>query len=117
VDFLPFLGSDVFPIISRGQGHQIPDPSRDDLPGNSSSPNPLSDLVGRAIRFEFNIETNAVGVFTNRRPLDDPAAGGGCLQAFDASQTMVGEVELVLPGGLLHPARGESARPRAPAPA
>lgn len=94
VDFLPFRDTTVYPILSRGQGHQIPDPSRDGLLANSSSPNPLSDLIGRAIRFDFNIKTNAVGVFTNRWPLNDPVGDGGYLQAFDASQSMIGEVEL-----------------------
>jgi hypothetical protein len=94
VDFLPFRDTDVYPILARGQGHQIPDSSRDGLLGNSSSPNPRSDLIGRAIRFDFNITTNAVGVFTNRWPLEDPVGDGGYLQALDSSQAVIGQVDL-----------------------
>jgi len=94
VDFLPFLGTTVYPIIARGQGHQIPDSSRDGLLTNSSSPNPRSDLIGRAIRLDFNITTNAVGVFTNRWPLEDPVGDGGYLQAFDSSLSVIGQVDL-----------------------
>lgn len=94
VAFLPFLGTTVYPVIRRGQGYQIPDSSRDGLLCNESSPNPLSDLMGRAIRFDFNILTNAVGVFTNRWPLDNPRGDGGYLQALDSSLIVIGEVDL-----------------------
>jgi len=94
VDFLPFKGTEVYPQITRGQGYQIPDPTRDGLLANAASPNPTSDLMGRAIRFEFNIATNAVGVFTNRFPLDSPSGDGGYLEALDASQNVIGQVDL-----------------------
>jgi hypothetical protein len=94
VSFLPFLGTEVYPYIARSQGHQIPDPTRDGLLANSNSPNPLSDLIGRAIRFDFTIPTNAVGVFTNRWPLDNPRGDGGYLLALDALLDSIGQVDL-----------------------
>ncbi len=90
VDFLPFTGTNVYPVILRGQGFQIPDPARDGLLGNSVSPNPTTDLIGRAIRFEFNISTNAVGVFTNSFLDGD----GGYLEALDTSLAPMGRVDL-----------------------
>ena len=90
VTFLPFTGTSVFPVISRNQGFQIPDPTRDGLLGNNSSPNPTSDLDGRAIKFDFSIAANSVGVFTNR--LND--GDGGFLRAFDSSMNVIGEVDL-----------------------
>lgn len=94
VDFLPFRGTEVYPQISRGQGYQIPDAARDGLLTNAASPNPTSDLMGRAIRFDVNIPTNAVGVFTNRFPLDSPSGDGGYLEALDASHNVIGQVDL-----------------------
>ncbi len=94
VDFLPFRGTEVYPQIARGQGYQIPDAARDGLLTNAASPNPTSDLMGRAIRFDFNIPTNAVGVFTNRFPLEAPSGDGGYLEALDASQNVIGQVDL-----------------------
>lgn len=90
VDFLPFTGSTVYPVILRGQGWQIPDPTRDGLLGNSSTPNPVSDLDGRAIKFDFNIATNAVGVYTNHFLNGD----GGYLKVLDSSLSEIGQVDL-----------------------
>jgi hypothetical protein len=90
VDFLPFIGTNVYPRISRGQGFQIPDTSRDGLLGNDASPNPITNLEGRAIRFDFNIPAMSVGVFTNRRFDGD----GGYLEAFDATMNPIGRVDL-----------------------
>jgi hypothetical protein len=94
VDFLPFAGTEVYPELSRGQGYQIPDAARDGLLTNAASPNPTSDLMGRAIRFDVNIPTNAIGVFTNRFPLDSPSGDGGYLEALDAAQNVIGQVDL-----------------------
>ena len=90
VDFLPFTGTNVFPTIARGQGFQIPDPNRDGLLTNVASPNPTSDLDGRAIKFDFNIPAMSVGVFTNK--LND--GDGGYLQAFDSSMNLIGQVNI-----------------------
>jgi hypothetical protein len=90
VDFLPFTGSNVYPVIFRSQGHQIPDPNRDGLVANNVSPNPESDLEGRAIQLAFNLPARSVGVFTNRAGDGD----GGYLQAFDAGSNLIGQVTL-----------------------
>jgi hypothetical protein len=90
VDFLPFNGTNIFPQILRGQGFQIPDPNRDGLLANNNSPNPVSDLNGRAINFAFNIPAMSVGVFTNHNGDGD----GGYLEAFDASANSIGRVDL-----------------------
>ena len=90
VDFLPFTGSSVYPILLRNQGWQIPDPTRDGLLGNASTPNPVSDLDGRAIKFDFNIATNAVGVYTNHFFDGD----GGYLRVLDSSLIEIGRVDL-----------------------
>ena len=57
---------------------------------NLASPNPTSDLDGRAIKFDFNIPAMSVGVFTNSFLNGD----GGYLQAFDASMNLIGQVNL-----------------------
>ena len=90
VDFLPFAGTTVYPVIYRNQGHQIPDPNRDGLLANNSSPNSVSDLDGRTIKFNFNKAINSVGVFTNKANDGD----GGYLQAFDGSMNLIGTVNL-----------------------
>ena len=90
VDFLPFTGTSVFPTIARGQGFQIPDPNRDGLLVNAASPNPTSDLDGRAIKFDFHIPARSVGVFTNKLLDGD----GGFLQAFDPSMNLIGQVNI-----------------------
>jgi hypothetical protein len=90
VDFLPFLGTSVYPQIFRGQAIQIPDPNRDGLVANNASPNPESDLEGRAIRFAFNIPIKSVGVFTNALGDGD----GGYLAAFDAGSNLIGQATL-----------------------
>jgi hypothetical protein len=90
VNFLPFTGTNVYPVILRNQGFAIPDPNRDGLLANTSSPNPTSDLDGRAIKLNFSVPANSVGVFTNRYLDGD----GGFLRAFDSSMNVIGEVEL-----------------------
>jgi hypothetical protein len=90
VDFLPFTGTNIFPQILRGQSFQIPDPNRDGLLANNSSPNPVTDLDGRAIKFNFNIPAMSVGVLTNRNADGD----GGYLEAFDATMNLIGRVDL-----------------------
>lgn len=99
VVFLPFTGTSVFPAIARGQGFQIPDPARDGLLANNPSPNPVTDLDGRAIRFDFAIPAKSVGVFTNRAQGGD----GGYLEAFDAAMASIGKVDLApgVFGGIL----------------
>lgn len=87
VRFLPFSNSDVYPIILRGQQGQIPDPARDGLVANHSSPNGREDLLGRAIRFEFTVPAYAVGAATN-------IGDGGYLEAFDAAGNSLGRVNL-----------------------
>jgi RHS repeat-associated protein len=93
VRFLPFAGTDIYPVILRGQGHQIPDSTRDGLLVNTSSPNPGDDLLGRAIRFEFTTPAYAVGIATNNLNGGD----GGYMRVYDASGNLLAEAE-VMPG-------------------
>ncbi|WP_239465908.1 choice-of-anchor C family protein [Gemmata sp. SH-PL17] len=94
VRFLPFTGTNVYPYILRNQQHQIPDPARDGLLANNSSPNPVSDLLGRAIRFEFTVPTYAVGVVTNRHPFDNPTGDGGYMRVYDAGGSLLAQVDV-----------------------
>jgi hypothetical protein len=66
VVFLPFLGTTVYPKVYRGQAYQISDPNRDGLVGNTPSPNPVSDLEGRAIRWQPVLSAEAVPVAASR---------------------------------------------------
>jgi hypothetical protein len=90
VDFLPFTGSSIYPLLLRGQAFQIPQAGRDGLLANNVSPNPTADLDGRAIKFNFNIPARSVGVFTNQNGDGD----GGVLRAFDSAMNPIGEVDL-----------------------
>jgi hypothetical protein len=98
VDFLPFTGTTIYPVIHRGQQFQISAPNHDGLLGNSSSPNPISDLEGRAIRFNFNIAVRAVGAFFN-----GPLFGGdyGYLEAFDGAGNLIGQTPVCAAGGFV----------------
>jgi hypothetical protein len=98
VVFLPFTGTTVYPVIARGQQFQISAPDHDGLLANSSSPNPTSDLEGRAIRFDFNIPVRSVGVNFNR-----PLLGGdyGYLEAFDSFGNLIGQTPVCVAGGFV----------------
>ena len=78
----------MYPKVYRGQGYQISDPNRDGLVANSPSPNPVSDLDGRAIRFEFDRPVRAVGLFFNG-PLQ--GGDGGYLKVFDSATNLIGQ--------------------------
>ena len=96
VVFLPFTGTAVYPVIARGQQYQIAAPNHDGLLANNSSPNPTSDLEGRAIKFDFNIPVRSVGVFFN-----GPISGGDCgyLEAFDTFGNLIGQTPVCAAGG------------------
>ena len=98
VVFLPFLGTTNYPFIARGQQYQISAPNHDGLLANSSSPNPTSDLEGRAIWFNFTTAVRAVGLNFN-----GPLFGGdgGYLEAFDYSGNLVGETPVCAAGGFV----------------
>jgi hypothetical protein len=98
VVFLPFTGTTNYPIIARGQQYQISAPNHDGLMVNSSSPNPTTDLEGRAIWFDFNIPARAVGLNFN-----GPIEGGdyGYLEAFDYSGNLVGQTGVCVAGGFV----------------
>jgi hypothetical protein len=98
VDFLPFLNSAIYPVVHRGQGHQISDPNRDGLMANNSSPNPDTDLDGRAIRFNLNVPVRSVGTFFNG-PLND--GDGGFLRIYDTSFAAIGTSPLSAAGGFI----------------
>jgi len=98
VDFLPFTGTTIYPVIHRGQQYQISAPNHDGLLANDTSPNPISDLEGRAIKFNFNIAVRAVGVFFN-----GPLMGGdyGYLEAFDRAGNLIGQTPVCAAGGFV----------------
>ncbi len=85
VNFLPFLGTTIYPIIFLGQDYQIQTPGRDGLLANNNSPNQTSNLAGRAIRFDFNQAFNAVGTFTNN-------IDRGTLEAYDVNLNSLGSI-------------------------
>jgi hypothetical protein len=90
VDFLPYLKSSVVPYIARGQSYQMNVPGHDGMLINGNSPNPTSDLAGRAFRWKFN-GTNGpiynVGMHVN---LGD----GGYLEAYDAEGNSIAKAPL-----------------------
>ena len=96
--FLPFIGTTNYPVIARGQQHQISALNHDGLLANGSSPNPTSDLEGRAIRFDFIIAVRAVGLNFN-----GPLLGGdmGYLDAFDYSGNRIGQTPVCAAGGFV----------------
>jgi len=98
VDFLPFTGTTIYPVIRRGQQFQISAPNHDGLLANDSSPNPVSDLEGRAIKFNFNIAVRAVGVSFN-----GPLFGGdyGYLEAFDRAGNLISQTPVCAAGGFV----------------
>ncbi len=98
VVFLPFTGTGVFPQIHRGQQYQISAPNHDGLLANNSSPNPTSDLEGRAIKFDFNVCVKSVGANFN-----GPLEGGdyGHLEAFDANGNLIGQTSDCVAGGFV----------------
>jgi len=98
VVFLPFIGTTNYPVIARGQQYQISAPNHDGLLVNSSSPNPTSDLEGRAIRFNFIIAVRAVGLNFN-----GPFEGGdmGYLEALDYSGNLIGQTPVCAAGGFI----------------
>jgi hypothetical protein len=98
VVFLPFTGTTVYPVIKRGQQFQISAPNHDGLMANVSSPNPLSDLEGRAIKFDFNIPVRSVGLNFN-----GPLLGGdyGYLEAFDTFGNLIGQTPVCAAGGFV----------------
>ena len=98
VVFLPFTGTAVYPVTTRGQQYQISAPNHDGLMANSSCPNPTSDLEGRAIKFDFNIPARSVGVNFN-----GPILGGdyGYLEAFDTFGNLIGQTPACVAGGFV----------------
>lgn len=98
VIFLPFRGTSVYPQIHRGQGFQISDPARDGLVVNVPSPNPVWDLEGRAIRFDFTGPVRAIGLWFN-----GPIWGGdgGYLQLYDAQTNLIGDSATSAAGGFV----------------
>lgn len=87
VVFLPFLGTTIYPRIARNQQFQISSPGHDGLLANNASPNPISDVDGRAIRFDFIIPVRSVGLNFNGPLLDGDR---GYLEAFDFSGNLIG---------------------------
>jgi hypothetical protein len=98
VVFLPFTGSSVYPFIERGQQYQISASNHDGLMANNDSPNPTSDLEGRAIKFNFIIPVQSFGLFFN-----GPLNGGdyGYLEVFDGSTNLIGRTDVCAPGGFV----------------
>lgn len=98
VVFLPFIASTIYPQIARGQQFQISSPDHDGLLANNASPNPTSDLKGRAIRFHFIIAVRTVGLHFN-----GPLLGGdmGYLEAFDSSGNVIGQTPISEAGGFV----------------
>jgi hypothetical protein len=88
VDFLPFTGTEVMPMIARNQHWQILHSDGDGLLANNISPN--SDVDGRAIKFNFNREMRAVGVFTNGSGGGD----GGYIAAYDALGALIAKADI-----------------------
>jgi len=98
VVFLPFLGTTIYPTIARNQQFQISSPNHDGLLINQASPNPTSDLNGRAIRFDFTIPVRSVGLNFN-----GPYQNGdrGYLEAFDFSGDLIGRTSVSANGGFI----------------
>jgi hypothetical protein len=92
VAFLPFTGTNILPMILRNQQVQIPYSDGDGLLTNVSSPNPASDLDGRAIKFDFNQDARAVGMFFNGYP--GGAGDGGYIAAYDVQGALLGKVDV-----------------------
>lgn len=100
VEFLPFAGTSVLPGILRNQTFQIPnstgqdghDPgrARDALIGNFPSPNPISNLQGRAVRLRFLTPVRSFGVRVN-------TGDGGVVDAFDVQNNLI--LQQPLPSG------------------
>ena len=98
VVFLPFTGTTDYPVIRRGQQYQISAPNHDGLLANASSPNPVSDLEGRAIDFNFIVAAHAVGVNFNGPLL---GGDGGYLEAFDYTGHLIGQTPVCAAGGFV----------------
>jgi hypothetical protein len=98
IEFLPFTGTTSYPILARGQQYQISAPDHDGLLVNSSCPNPVSDLEGRAIKFNFNLPARAIGVHFNGPLLDGDF---GHLEVFDYSGTLIGQTGDCPAGGFV----------------
>jgi hypothetical protein len=98
VVFLPFRGTTIYPAIARNQQFQISSPNHDGLLINQASPNPVSDLIGRAIRFDFTIPVRSVGLNFNGPYLDGDR---GYLEAFDYSGDLIGRTSLSANGGFI----------------
>ncbi len=98
VVFRPFGTSGVYPVIYRGQQHQIALPSHDGLIVNLTSPYSAADLDGRAIKADFKFPQHAVGVWTN-------VGDGGHIDAFSANGTLVASAPISSGGfaGLVSP--------------
>lgn len=91
VEFLPFLGSSVLPVILRGQGAQIAMQPHDGLLTNLNTPAAANDVAGRAIRASFTSPVLAVGVLSN-------VGDGGRLDAFDSLGALIASVPLASGG-------------------
>ena len=98
VVILPFRGTSIYPIITRGQQFQISAPNHDGLLVNSTSTNATSDLEGRAIDFNFIVPVRAVGLNFN-----GPGQGGdgGYLEAYDSSSNLIGQTSVCAAGGFV----------------
>jgi hypothetical protein len=68
------------------------------LVANNNTPNPVSDLDGRAIRFNFNKPVQSVGAYFNG-PLNDGDLG--FLRIYDASFNVIGTSALSEAGGFI----------------
>lgn len=100
IEFLPFLGTEIFPIILRNQSYQMSNSTgvdghdagreRDALLGNHSSPNVTSNLEGRAIIFNFLVPVNSFGVRVNN-------GDGGIVNAYDVNDQLI--ISQALPNG------------------
>ena len=91
VQFEPFLGTTVYPVIFRGQQFQISVQGHDGLLVNNVSPRPATDLPGRAIRATFITPVSAFGVHTNN-------GDGGHFDAFDAQDQLILRVPIASGG-------------------
>lgn len=98
VVFLPFRGTTIYPTIARNQQFQIASPNHDGLLTNQASPNPTSDLEGRALRFDFTIPVRSVGFYFNG-PYQD--GDRGYLEAFDFSGDLIGRTPVSANGGFV----------------
>jgi hypothetical protein len=87
VEFQPFLGTTVYPVIHRNQQFQILIPNHDGLLTNNSSPAPASNQSGRAIRANFSVPVHAVGTHVN-------VGDGGHIEAFDPSDALIAQAPI-----------------------